>query len=91
MLADAGDEGRLGVDATTITISGMSCGHCVAAVRKALAGVAGVEVQEVQIGTAVVGVDSPVTLAAATAAIEDAGYDVVTGRTLNVTTLPPQA
>jgi hypothetical protein len=50
-----------------------------------------VEVQEVQIGTAVVGVDSPVTLAAATAAIEDAGYDVVTGRTLNVTTLPPQA
>jgi copper chaperone len=91
MLADAGDDGRLGMDATTITISGMSCGHCVTAVRKALAGVAGVEVQDVQIGTATVGVDSPATLAAATTAIEDAGYDVVTGRTLNVTTLPPQA
>jgi copper chaperone CopZ len=79
------------MDATTITISGMSCGHCVTAVKKALAGVAGVEVQDVQIGTATVGVSSPAALAAANAAIEDAGYDVVTGRTLNVTTLPPQA
>ena len=78
------------MDATTITISGMSCGHCVTAVRKALAGVAGVEVQDVQIGTATVGVSSPAALSAATSAIEDAGYDVVTGRTLNVTTLPPQ-
>jgi copper chaperone len=73
------------MDTTTITISGMSCGHCVSAVRKALAGVAGVDVQDVQIGTATVGVDSPATLAAAEAAITDAGYDVVTGRTLNVT------
>lgn len=78
------------MDTTTITISGMSCGHCVTAVRKALTGVDGVVVQDVQIGTATVGVDSPAALAAAESAVEDAGYDVVKGRTLNVTTLPPQ-
>ncbi len=79
------------MDTTTITISGMSCGHCETAVRKALAGVAGVTVHDVKIGAATITVETPATLAAAEAAIADAGYDVVKGRTLNVTTLPPQA
>ena len=79
------------MDTTTITISGMSCGHCVSAVRKALTEVTGVAVQDVQIGTAVVGVESAAARAAAEAAIERAGFDVVKGRTLNVTSLPTQA
>lgn len=79
------------MDTTTITISGMSCGHCVSAVRKALTEVTGVAVQDVQIGTAVVGVESAEARAAAETAIERAGFDVVKGRTLNVTSLPTQA
>lgn len=79
------------MDTTTITISGMSCGHCVSAVRKALTEVTGVAVQDVQIGTAVVEVESAAARAAAEAAIERAGFDVVKGRTLNVTSLPTQA
>ena len=79
------------MDTTTITISGMSCGHCVSAVRKALTEVTGVAVQDVQIGTAVVGVESAAARAAAEAAIDRAGFDVVKGRTLNVTSLPTRA
>lgn len=72
------------MDTKTISISGMSCGHCVTAVSKALAGVAGVVVEKVAIGSATVGVESEGALAAAESAITDAGYDVVKGRTLNV-------
>lgn len=79
------------MNTTTITISGMSCGHCVSAVRKALTEVTGVAVQDVQVGTAVVEVESAEARAAAEAAIERAGFDVVKGRTLNVTSLPTQA
>ena len=79
------------MNTTTITISGMSCGHCVSAVRKALTEVTGVAVQDVQVGTAVVEVESAAARAAAEAAIERAGFDVVKGRTLNVTSLPKQA
>jgi copper chaperone len=40
-----------------LKIEGMSCGHCVAAVRKALSGLPGVEVLEVRIGGARLNVD----------------------------------
>jgi len=72
-------------------ISGMSCGHCVTAVRKALTGVAGVAVTDVQIGSATVELESPAALAAAELAIDEAGYDVVKGRTLNVAAPNSQA
>jgi copper chaperone len=73
------------MNSETITISGMSCGHCVDAVRKALAAVPGVTVQEVRIGSATVGIDPPTgTLAAVESAIDAAGYDVVKGRVLQV-------
>ncbi len=74
------------MDTKTITISGMSCGHCVSAVRKALTGVPGVELRDVQIGRAEVSVESEAALSAAEQAVDEAGYDVVKGRTLNVTT-----
>lgn len=35
-----------------LKVEGMSCGHCVRAVTEALQGAPGVEVDEVQIGTA---------------------------------------
>ena len=40
-----------------LDIEGMTCGHCVAAVRGALAGMDGVEVRDVTIGSADIVVD----------------------------------
>lgn len=59
----------------TVKISGMSCGHCVMHVKKALASIPGVQA-EVEIGKAVVTGEN-VNMDAVKAAIEDAGYDVV--------------
>lgn len=58
-------------------ITGMSCGHCVKAVEKALATLDGVKTDSVTIGTATVTMD-PAKLSAdrITAVIEDAGYKV---------------
>lgn len=36
----------------TLQIDGMSCGHCVARVQKALSGLDGVEVRNVEVGSA---------------------------------------
>ncbi len=74
---------------TTININGMTCSHCVAAVQKALASVPGLTVDSVTIGSATVSIDPDAgSLAAAEAAIDDAGYDVVKGRVLNITSPP---
>ena len=73
------------MDATTISISGMSCSHCVNAVQKALAAVPGVTVQEVKVGSATIVLEPGVgSLAAAESAVDGAGFDVVKGRVLNV-------
>jgi copper chaperone len=45
------------MEQTTIAIQGMSCGHCVAAVKGALGQLDGVEVQEVKVGSATVAYD----------------------------------
>lgn len=62
-----------------ISISGMSCGHCVASVRKALATVPGVASGDVAIGSATVsvapGADVNKVRDDAVRAIEDAGYE----------------
>ncbi len=77
------------METATISISGMSCGHCVSAVRKALAAVRGVVVEDVTIGSAKVSIDTAHgSLAAAESAIGDAGFDVVKGRVLNVSATP---
>ena len=63
---------------TTLKIDGMSCGHCVMAVRKALEEVEGVRVEQVAIGTATVEYDPAVADAAAViAAVDEAGYTAV--------------
>ena len=59
----------------SIPIAGMSCGGCVATVRKALTQLAGVQVDEVAVGTATVSFDPAVTsLEALRAAITRAGF-----------------
>jgi copper chaperone len=59
----------------TLHIDGMSCGHCLNAVNKALAGLDGVEVETVTMGRAEVRFDPGVVDASRiAAAVSDAGY-----------------
>ena len=59
----------------TLEIDGMSCGHCVGAVRRALEGMDGVQVESVRVGEAAVRYDPrTVTTGAITAAIVEEGY-----------------
>ncbi|TDT63656.1 heavy-metal-associated domain-containing protein [Fonticella tunisiensis] len=62
-----------------IFIEGMSCGHCVMHVEEALKGVCGVKSVKVDLAgkNAVVELAHPVDDAKLKAAVEDAGYDVV--------------
>lgn len=63
----------------SMEISGMSCGHCVAAVKKALQSVAGVTVHDVAIGRAQINFDAAQTSPAQIVqAVEDEGYSVTT-------------
>ena len=59
-----------------ITISGMSCGHCLNTVSRAIDGVSGVEMRSVRIGGADLRVSDDSTVARVKAAIEEAGYRV---------------
>jgi copper chaperone len=66
------------MDKLTMQITGMTCGHCVAGVTRALKGVAGVSVDQVAIGTASVEYDPTATTPADIAkAVEEEGYHVV--------------
>lgn len=66
---------------TNITVSGMTCGHCEAAVKEELGALAGVSDVSVELSA---GGDSPVTItsadalddAAIRAAVDEAGYEV---------------
>lgn len=63
------------MEQTTIAIQGMSCGHCVAAVKGALGRLDGVEVREVKVGSAKVAYDPrAVSPERITQAIADEGY-----------------
>lgn len=58
-----------------LTIEGMSCGHCVAAVRRALESVPGARVDDVGIGSADVTLTSDdADPAALVDAVDDEGY-----------------
>ena len=60
------------------TVSGMTCGHCVAAVTEELSSIDGVESVEVDLATggAVVVSTAPVPIAAVEAAVDEAGYEL---------------
>jgi copper chaperone CopZ len=65
------------MDRITMTIDGMSCGHCVAAVTNALRSVEGVRIEGVGVGRATLAYDPAATSADRIAqAIEDEGYQV---------------
>jgi len=64
---------------TTVTVSGMTCGHCVAAVTEELGRVVGVPTVDVDLPTGAVTIASEGVLdeAAVAAAVDEAGYEVV--------------
>ena len=64
--------------AKELKIEGMSCGHCVMAVKKELSKIQDVVVEDVQIGSAKVQYDeSKVTEKAFEDAIEEAGFKLI--------------
>jgi copper chaperone len=62
----------------TLRIGGMSCDHCLRAVRGALAVIPSVEIDSVNIGSAAVRFDpAKATVDQIVAAITDVGYEVL--------------
>lgn len=65
------------MEKTTLTIGGMSCGHCVKAVEDTLRDLDGVEVESVEIGRATFRFDTQkINRNVIVAAIEEEGYPV---------------
>jgi copper chaperone CopZ len=65
----------LAVDRVQLTIEGMTCEHCVRAVESRLARTPGVEVERVEVGSALIRLDPGATsLEAVEDAIADEGY-----------------
>ena len=65
---------------STYTVTGMTCGHCVASVKEEVGEVAGVSAVDVDLESGAVTVTSeqPLDDAAVRAAVEEAGYAVAT-------------
>ncbi|HCT77609.1 MAG TPA: cation-transporting ATPase [Micromonosporaceae bacterium] len=65
---------------TTYAVSGMTCGHCVNSVSSEIGKLTGVRDVKVDLATGAVTVDSeqPLDSAAVAAAVDEAGYQVVT-------------
>jgi copper ion binding protein len=60
----------------TLKVPGMTCGHCEAAVKSEVGKVAGVSAVTVDLATKLVTVEGSDDLAAITAAIDEAGFEV---------------
>jgi copper chaperone len=65
----------------TYTVAGMTCGHCVSAVTEEVGKIPGVLDVRVDLATGAVDVASaaPVDTSAVRDAVEEAGYELVTG------------
>jgi copper ion binding protein len=63
---------------TTVTVTGMSCGHCATSVREEITEIAGVRAVDVDLASGSVTIDSDRELVAAAikTAVEDAGYQL---------------
>ena len=61
---------------TEYEIEGMSCEHCVSAVKRAIEGVAGVSDVKVEVGKAVVTSNTPLRLDDIANAVAEEGYRV---------------
>ena len=64
------------MNTTTVTVTGMTCGHCAASVRDEIGEIAGVTAVDVDVASGTVVIDSvaPVEPAAIRGAVEEAGY-----------------
>ena len=63
------------MDRIRLTIEGMTCEHCVRAVKNRLADTPGVEVETVEVGSAVIRLDpATATIESVEDAIADEGY-----------------
>jgi copper chaperone len=61
---------------STYTVTGMTCGHCVASVTEEVSEVAGVQDVQVDLGSGRMVVTGEADAAAVRAAVEEAGYSV---------------
>lgn len=63
---------------TTVTVTGMSCGHCATSVREELTEIPGVRAVDVDLASGNVTIDSDAVVGADAirTAIEDAGYQL---------------
>jgi len=63
---------------TTVTVTGMSCGHCAASVREEITEIPGVRAVDVDLTSGTVTIDSDIVVepSAIRTAIEDAGYQL---------------
>ena len=65
------------MERTTLALSGMTCGHCAATVRKTLTNIDGVEVEQVGFNTATVAYDpARVSTDTIAEALGEVGYPV---------------
>lgn len=66
---------------SSYTVTGMTCGHCVGTVKSEVGKVAGVSEVDVDLASGKVTVtsDQPVDETAIREAVEEAGYELVTG------------
>jgi copper chaperone len=67
-----------GMSAVSVTVTGMTCGHCAASVREEVGSIPGVSAVDVDLASGEVTVDSeaPVEAAAIKNAVEEAGYQL---------------
>lgn len=63
----------------TVTVSGMTCGHCASSIREEVGQIADVTAVDVELssGTVTINSNSPIKLDAVEKAVEEAGYQVV--------------
>lgn len=63
---------------TTVKVTGMTCGHCVASVREEISEIPGVNAVDVDLATGTVTIESSraVDPAAIKSAVEEAGYQL---------------
>jgi copper chaperone CopZ len=65
------------MERVNLSISGMTCGHCVGRVEKALKALEGVTVEKIDLKSAVLAIDpNRVSSPAVVRAVADAGYEV---------------
>lgn len=63
---------------TTVTVTGMTCGHCVASVREEAGKIDGVTFVDVDLasGLVTIGSAAPIERGAIAAAVDEAGYQL---------------